>query len=401
MNMNVTIIIPVYNMEAYIRECLDSVLSQTMKVIEVICINDGSTDSSLSILQEYEKRDKRIKLIDQKNQGVAASRNRGIKEAKGTYVTFIDPDDRYPDNTVIETLWNCAEEKRVLIAGGEFSDFVDGQEPNAIFEDKKLYGYTYEKEGVMSYRDYQFDYGYHRFLYNREFLINKEIYFPPLIRFQDPPFFVKAMSEAGQFYACKKVTYQYRINYKEIIWNEERILAILTGLYDNLLIAIDKKYERLYQLTFSRIGEEYRERILAVYMQSIKVRKRMMDFLYLANDKERAVIEGMIDEAVGRLCEESAKRQQELHEKNEELCRVYGMLTEKSNELSRAYGKLDTKNDELCSVYAQIDAKNAEANKYKEQAEHVSNALSYRLGMGITFAPRMIRRAVYRLAGKH
>ena len=89
----VSVIIPVYNTEKYLRECLDSVVNQTLKDIEIICINDGSTDNSLSILKEYAQNDKRITVFDQQNQGAAMARNRGIETAKGDYLLIFDSDD--------------------------------------------------------------------------------------------------------------------------------------------------------------------------------------------------------------------------------------------------------------------------------------------------------------------
>lgn len=89
--MRISIIVPVYNVELYIRECLDSLISQTYENIEIIIIDDGSTDLSYDICKEY--NDKRIKLIQQKNKGVSMSRNLGLKESTGEYVMFVDSDD--------------------------------------------------------------------------------------------------------------------------------------------------------------------------------------------------------------------------------------------------------------------------------------------------------------------
>ena len=94
--VKVSVIVPVYNMEKYIRQCMDSILGQTLTDIEVLCINDGSVDSSLAILRQYQQEDGRVTIVDQKNQGVAKSRNTGIRQAKGKYVCFMDPDDWYP-----------------------------------------------------------------------------------------------------------------------------------------------------------------------------------------------------------------------------------------------------------------------------------------------------------------
>ncbi len=92
----VSIIIPVYNVEKYLRECLDSAISQTLSNIEIICINDASTDSSLSILEEYKKNDSRLKVFSfSMNHGTQSARKKGVEEAKGKYIMFLDPDDVY------------------------------------------------------------------------------------------------------------------------------------------------------------------------------------------------------------------------------------------------------------------------------------------------------------------
>lgn len=93
MDVKVSVIIPVYNQEKYLRKCLDSVVCQTLKEIEIICVDDGSTDSSLSILKDYEKSDSRIVVISQDNAGAGAARNNGLKHAKGEYLSFLDSDD--------------------------------------------------------------------------------------------------------------------------------------------------------------------------------------------------------------------------------------------------------------------------------------------------------------------
>ena len=89
----VSVIIPVYNVEKYLRECLDSVVNQTLKEIEIILIDDGSTDNSLKICREYEEKDSRVRVYTQKNQGQSEARNNGLKHLKAPYVAFIDSDD--------------------------------------------------------------------------------------------------------------------------------------------------------------------------------------------------------------------------------------------------------------------------------------------------------------------
>lgn len=104
----VSVIIPVYNVEQYLRECLDSVVNQTLREIEIICIDDGSTDSSLDILKEYAAEDKRIILLKQKNLGAYPARNKGLGVAQGKYIGFMDADDTISEN-YYQLLYNDAE----------------------------------------------------------------------------------------------------------------------------------------------------------------------------------------------------------------------------------------------------------------------------------------------------
>lgn len=113
--MKISIIIPVYNCEKYVASCLDSILNQTWKDYEIIIINDGSTDSSGKICDEYAQRDKRITVIHQENQGVSHARNNGLLRAKGDVVSFIDSDDTL-DKEMYEILINAMEEYGVDIA---------------------------------------------------------------------------------------------------------------------------------------------------------------------------------------------------------------------------------------------------------------------------------------------
>ena len=115
----VSVIIPIYNTEKYLRKCLDSVCNQTLSDIEIICVNDCSTDNSLEILEEYASKDNRIKLIDFKeNKGAAVARNAGIDEAKGEYIGFVDSDD-FIDLDFYEKLYNKAVETDTEVVKGK------------------------------------------------------------------------------------------------------------------------------------------------------------------------------------------------------------------------------------------------------------------------------------------
>ena len=119
MEPKVSILIPVYNIENYISRCLDSCLAQTLKDIEIICVNDGSTDSSLSILEEYAAKDERIRIITKNNGGLPSSRNVGMDNAKGEYVLYVDGDDYIEPDTCYALYSRAkANEATVIIFGG-------------------------------------------------------------------------------------------------------------------------------------------------------------------------------------------------------------------------------------------------------------------------------------------
>lgn len=252
----VSVITPVYNAEKYLTECLNSVLSQTLNNIELILVNDGSSDSSVRIIKDYQKHDPRVKLIEQNNQGSGAARNKAIKHAKGEFIVFMDSDDLYPSDTTLEDLYTAAVKNKVLISGGSFSSFSLNNSKETVvtsWDDPFLSGYTFNKAEIILYSDYQFDYGYHRFMYNREFIVRNKLFFPGYIRFQDPPFLVKALSVAKKFYAIPEVTYKYREGHKEIIFDAKKMSGVIQGTKDNIKIAIENNFSYLLKLATYRL----------------------------------------------------------------------------------------------------------------------------------------------------
>ena len=133
--MKISVIIPVYNAENFIAGCLESLAKQTLQEIEIICVNDGSSDNSLNILETFARKDERIKIITQKNQGVSAARNAGINLARGEFIGFVDADDRVnPD--FYEKLYNSAVKYSADIVCGDI-ERVDGEKIIPFFRIKK------------------------------------------------------------------------------------------------------------------------------------------------------------------------------------------------------------------------------------------------------------------------
>ena len=139
----VSVVIPVYNVEKYLAECLDSVIGQTLREIEIICVNDGSTDSSAAIAEEYVRRDSRVKLISQPNGGLSAARNTGMKAAKGEYIYFLDSDD-YLTANALEELYRQSKEQELDILYFGAESFYENDELRE--KHKKLAEYYYRKK---------------------------------------------------------------------------------------------------------------------------------------------------------------------------------------------------------------------------------------------------------------
>jgi len=139
LNPKVSVIIPVYNTEKYLRECLDSVVNQTLKDIEIICIDDGSTDNSLNILKEYASKDNRFVILEQKNQGAGAARNKGLEIAKGEYLSFLDSDDYFESN-MLEKMYNSVILNNTDIAICQYSEHnMQTNKERILGYDEKVY----------------------------------------------------------------------------------------------------------------------------------------------------------------------------------------------------------------------------------------------------------------------
>jgi glycosyltransferase involved in cell wall biosynthesis len=252
----VSVIVPVYNEERFLQECLDSVLTQTLKDIEVYCVDDGSTDKSLDILKQYAKKDPRVIVESQKNLGVSAARNKALLHCNGEFVCFMDGDDLYPEKNILELLYTKAKEHGVKICGGSMEGFDGGRKWTFS---GYLKDFTFPEEGIIWFRDYQFDYGYVRFIFERKLLLENNILFPDYKRFQDPPFFLKAMLQAEYFYGVKEVTYNVRSGHQTPPgdWPAEKIKDMLRGWLDNLTVSKELHMAKLHNVVISHIDEAH------------------------------------------------------------------------------------------------------------------------------------------------
>lgn len=231
--VKVSVIMPCYNGEHDLQESLDSVLRQDLREIEVICCDDGSSDHTKDIIRRYVGEDSRVRLIELNHGGSGPARNAGLDAAVGQYVAFMDCDDKYPDASTLRTLYEAAESSGCLIVGGNTQMFSSDPTVQLVSYGPGIAGF----EGVTRFADYQMPYGYTCYLYDRAMLNAGRIRFLPLLRYQDPGFFVRAMVAAGKFYALNRTTYLYRVAHKVIDWSADgyrKQRAHFSGLDDML-----------------------------------------------------------------------------------------------------------------------------------------------------------------------
>ena len=274
---NISVIIPVFNMGKYVGMCLDSVLNQTLTDIEIIVINDGSTDNSLEIIREYQKRDNRIIVIDKENAGVAEARNDGIKRATGEFIAFMDPDDMYASDEALYHCYEITQKEDVAIAGGKIVFlYQDGttKEKNKI----KIGNIIIDANGRTKYKDYQYDYGYLCFIYKRRLIVDNQIFFPLYSRFQDPPFFVKTMIKAEQFYLLDEPIYLYRQLPGAAKLTPLKTLDCLQGIMDNLQISKENNLAQLHYVSAERLNREGSYMVLN-NLESSEIKKILYKFI--------------------------------------------------------------------------------------------------------------------------
>jgi glycosyltransferase involved in cell wall biosynthesis len=226
--MQISIIIPVYNVEKYLRQCLDSVLNQEADDYEVICINDGSTDGSGEILHEYSENYDKIKVVQQENKGLSAARNAGMKTACGEYIFFLDSDDWLMPNA-LEVLKNEANVNDIICFNGR-RYFEDGslEVPDEGITESNLSGWDYYNKYALKPRKFHFVCTVLR-IYRRDFLLQYQLFFEEGIYHEDNLFTPIACYYAKSVKVIPDILYVYRIRANSITQNfdSKRILDIV------------------------------------------------------------------------------------------------------------------------------------------------------------------------------
>lgn len=223
--MKVSVIVPAYNAESSLRQSLTSALSQRNVELELICIDDGSTDSTPEIINAMASADARIKPISQSNSGSGTARNAGIDRASGDYIAFLDADDFYPNPVSLSHLvWQAIQTQTPICIGRKTnrSHFFSMDRGLNLLDAQQIYS-----AGQLSNL-----FLYQAAIYSRAAIISTGVRFPPYRRFQDPPFFLNAVIALERFSVIEEHVYCYDRRHRTVFWTSDSLRDYLSGVID-------------------------------------------------------------------------------------------------------------------------------------------------------------------------
>jgi len=261
MNELVSIIIPIYNAENNISKCIGSILKQTYSNIEVLCINDGSKDKSKEILEEYQKKDKRIIIINKNNSGVSDTRNLGISRSKGDYVMFIDADDYIEKNYIKEMIKIANKYECDHVISGYTEVNNNQKKEKTIYRDKEeTFDITYPKEINNAFKTFEFNPCWKQ-LISRKLLLKNKIKFNKEIKYgEDMLFSLECYVKSKKTMYLKNFGYYYTINETSVMRKKD--------------IESHKKYYSDNKLTTELIIKNYnltQENIQSLYFKTLVI----------------------------------------------------------------------------------------------------------------------------------
>ncbi len=445
--VTVSVVIPVYNTEKYLREALDSIVNQTLKDIEIICINDGSTDGSAGILDEYAKKDSRISIITQENKGLSCARNAGIMAAKGKYIYFMDSDDIL-ETAALEELIPIMEEKKldvIFFDGESFTENPELMSPyfQTAYKRSRAYNDIYEGAELLKLFRNENKYVPVVWLqvYKTAFLRENDIYFIPGILYEDNAFTFSVSLNAGRASHTDKVYFHRRLRENSIVNTETSFINVYSYYksYHDMLQTYSLEYNKLthenadyamncissvlnsaqYQYSLlpeealgSEIGMTDDLRAFSMLVANgIKLRKQLDDAREKL-EKQRARGDRLYNTS-----EKNRKRKEVLTEKliksrqqNDELKVKIEATRQRKNELKEKLDKSKQKNSELKEKLASSKENNGDLKEKvkkskkenvalrkklkatKAENKKIKNSRAYKLSRLIMYIPRRIKR---------
>lgn len=282
----VSVIVPVYNEEKNLKRCLDSLVNQTLKDIEIITINDGSKDSSLSILEEYQDKYNSIKIINEFHSGVGAARNIGLSIANGEYIKFVDADD-YLSLDILEKMYHLAKENNVKLVRGNYQTIIgpiktidtcslNNIRENTIVDVRKNKDYIVtETAGICNK------------LISNELLQNLK--FPIKTKWDNLAIIPIVIAQSEKVYHMNEPVYNYRVNINNVI--KDFTLEIPNIL--DIIKCVDMVEKEMQKRNLS---EEYNEQIKCLYILHTLYRvENAMMWINTLKSRKEVIINSLIN----------------------------------------------------------------------------------------------------------
>ena len=400
----VSVIIPIFNTEEFLQECLDSATHQTIMNIEIICIDDGSTDSCSTILEEYKKKDSRIVVITQENKGLAAARNRGMKNAKGKYIFFLDSDD-YVDSETLEKSVHLAEEHDLDAVVFSFEQFADSDELlqihpshiNTMKTPMRIYsGPEYMR---VAKKNGAYSSGVWSAVWRHSFLEEKDLWFKEGILHEDMRFSFRAYMAAERVMVIPERLYHYRARQGSITAkpiSSENVIGSFKCAKGILKYALADKYE-----------PDREHEILRAYREQCDYTCSLFSAAS-TEEQEKAIPSREVEQELFRqvnALHRVDRLQNTISEQIKEIGKLLDVLDEQQEENSRLHKALNTQETDARSLQSAFIAQQEETQKLLEElhtqnleSESLRNELyrtraswTYRIGRAVTWLPRKIQ----------
>ena len=399
--IKVSVVIPAYNVENYIEASMTSIRNQTLEEIEIICINDGSQDKTLLMLQEMELQDKRIRVINQKNQGQSAARNVGLSVASGEYVYFFDSDDLLEKNA-LEILYNhanCTKSEIILFDGLTFYDNDDlsqrydkfryyyqrKNDYEDVYKGEELFVLMYEKGDYLVSPCLQ--------LLSRQYLIAKGLLFREGIIHEDNIFSIQSLVLSSRASHLRLNLFHRRIREQSTMTTQTSVknyvgYSICYIEMTRFLVKYQKELNKSTVVAAKKLVSSIADTICRIYIsitadQRHQIDDSALDFLNIETHIFVLKFERQYKEL-----EAFKQKSSELKQKNNELQKELEKSKQKSNELKQKNNELKQKNNEL---QKELEKSTQKSISLQKQIDDLKGSLSFKCGRAFTFAPRKLR----------
>ena len=253
--VKISIVIPVHNIEKYLSQCLESIKNQTLSDFEVICINDGSTDSSLKILKDFASKDSRFKIIDKKNEGQGVARNLGISKSEGEYILCMDSDD-WLETDGLKKAYNKIKNDNADILIFDYYKFFEKTQTKSVYKNTSVYSqlikpFTPKDAGKTLLLNNSLPFK----MYRGEFLKKNNVIYSNHKFMEDAPFYIKAMLLAKKITCLEEPISNYRIHSASMTFDYKKYLTSMPEVYDicfNLIKDFEQEIDILESFLINR-----------------------------------------------------------------------------------------------------------------------------------------------------